>query len=128
MSISTSTPETNLLSLLDIAKLTWPRAQRMNPDGTFHDWCERLWLNREGMRVITADGFLCGMIVALSDGDGTLTVKELVCLRKGTVHEIIERLPEFYGPVNTVVSRRRGKLKRFVYEKLRSNANKLRES
>lgn len=99
--------ETATLSLLDIARLTWPKVPDKG-EKTFEDYCKFLFDNREDIWIICSGSSLRGMIAAKNTA-GTLYVTMFVTLMPGCFEEFISRANEFFGEIKRLAYRRRGK-------------------
>ena len=107
------------LSLLDIAKLTWPRV----PDkgsSTFADYCKFLYDQKEDIWIICSENgsALEGMIAA-KNTNGVLYVTMFVTLMPGAFEKFISRLEDIFGSITTLSYLRRGKRKTADFERFK---------
>lgn len=105
------------LSLLDVAKLTWPKVPNKG-EKTFTEYCKFLWDQKDDIWIIEENGNLKGMIAGKNTA-GRLYVTMFVTLMPGCFEEFINRANEFFGEVRTVEYLRRGRPKIVKYENLR---------
>jgi len=110
----------NALSLKDIAELTY---EKVRAKGSFADWCSYLYNNRNDLWIICAEKRLCGMMIAKVTTPFNLYVMEIVTLWPGFFVEFTNRVNEFFGPIKTVEFQRRGTLKRYNFERIKTLAN-----
>lgn len=96
------------LSLLEVAKLTWPKVPDKG-DETFDDYCRFLFNHREDIWIICSGERLEGMIAA-KNTMGQLYVTMFVTLTSGCFEEFINRANEFFGEIKTLAYKRRGRL------------------
>ena len=99
------------LSLLDIAKLTWPRVPNKG-SATFAEYCKFLYDQKEDIWTICSENGseLEGMIAARNTA-GVLYVTMFVTLKPGALEKFTSRLEEVYGRITTLKYLRRLKPK-----------------
>ena len=100
--------ETATLSLLQVAKLTWPKVPDTG-EATFEDYCKFLYNHREDIWIICSGSNLEGMVAAKNTA-GRLYVTILVTLTPDCFENFISRANEFWGEIKTLAYKRRGKL------------------
>lgn len=104
------------LTLLDVAKLTWPKVPDKG-EKTFQDYCKFLFDQKDDIWIICHNGVLHGMIAA-KNTMGRLYVTMFVTLKPGCFEEFISRAREFFGPITTVAYLRRGRPKEIKFNNL----------
>ena len=107
------------LSLLDIAKLTWP----LVPDkgsNTFADYCKFLYDQKDDIWTICSENGseLEGMIAAKNTA-GVLYVTMFVTLMPGCFEKFISRAEAIFGNITTLKYLRRGREKTVNFEKFK---------
>jgi hypothetical protein len=95
------------LSLLDVAKLTWPRVPNKG-SATFAEYCKFLYDQKEDIWTICSENGseLEGMIAAKNTA-GVLYVTMFVTLKPGCFEKFISLLEEIFGPITTLKYMRR---------------------
>lgn len=107
------------LSLLDIAKLTWP----LVPDkgsNTFADYCKFLYDQKDDIWTICSENGseLEGMIAAKNTA-GVLYVTMFVTLRPGAFERFTNLLEDTFGSITTLEYLRRGRPKVIDFRKFK---------
>lgn len=107
------------LSLLDVAKLTWPRVPNKG-SATFAEYCKFLYDQKEDIWTICSENGseLEGMIAAKNTA-GVLYVTMFVTLKPGCFERFISRVEAIFGTITTLKYLRRGREKTVNFEKFK---------
>lgn len=98
------------LTLLDVAKLTWPKVPNKG-NATFTEYCKFLLDQKEDIWIIcTESGSLSGMIAA-KNTNARLYVTMFVTLMPGCFERFISRAEEHFGKIKELAYLRRGREK-----------------
>lgn len=112
------------LSLLDVAKLTWPKVPNKG-SATFAEYCKFLYDQKEDIWTICSENGseLEGMIAA-KNTDGVLYVTMFVTLKQGVLEKFTSRLEAIFGSITTLSYLRRGRPKVIDFQKFKQKALK----
>lgn len=106
----------NALSLKEVAELTY---EKVKNSCEFIDWCKYLLENKEHIWIICDGKKLHGMLMAKTTAQYNLYVMELVTLWPGCFAEFTSRVSERFGEIRTVEFLRRGRLRRYNFERFK---------
>lgn len=106
------------LTLLDVAKLTWPKVPQKG-DRTFPEYCKFLLDQKEDIWIIcTESGSLSGMIAA-KNTNARLYVTMFVTLMPGCFERFTSLIEDHFGAVQTLAYMRRGKMKEVDFQQFK---------
>jgi len=112
------------LSLLDVAKLTWPKVPNKG-SATFSEYCKFIYDQKDDIWTIFSENGseLEGMIAAKNTA-GVLYVTMFVTLTPGCFEKFISRAEAIFGSITTLKYLRRGRPKVIDFRKFKQKALK----